>query len=94
MITSLFMDPLGQNPLLRSFRRHLYAENRSARTPHHLIALRQAGTFLRGPVTSLDVATQADLEASWASRSARAAAAASSEPSVAWDGLSRAACPS
>jgi len=26
------MDPLGPDPLIRSFERHLYAENRSART--------------------------------------------------------------
>jgi hypothetical protein len=25
---NLFMDPLGLDPLLRSFERHLYAENR------------------------------------------------------------------
>jgi hypothetical protein len=26
------MDPLGPDPLTRSFERHLYAENRSGRT--------------------------------------------------------------
>ena len=31
-LTSLFMDPPGLDPLTRSFERHLYAENRSART--------------------------------------------------------------
>jgi site-specific recombinase XerD len=56
------MDLLGQDPLIRSFERHLYAENRSARTvTTHLIAVRQADTFLRG--RGLEAATRADLEA-------------------------------
>ena len=29
------MDPLGPNPLVRSFKRHLEAENRWARRPVH-----------------------------------------------------------
>src|SRR5512132_1944816 len=31
-LTFLFIDPLGRDPLIRSFERHLYAENRSSRT--------------------------------------------------------------
>jgi site-specific recombinase XerD len=63
-LTYLFMDPLGPDPLIRSFERHLYAENRSARTvTTYLIAVRQADTFLRGRGTSLEAATRADLEA-------------------------------
>jgi hypothetical protein len=31
-LTSPFMDPLGPDPPIRSFERHLYAENRSSRT--------------------------------------------------------------
>jgi site-specific recombinase XerD len=58
------MDPLGRDPLIRSFERHLYAENRSARTvTTYLIAVRQADAFLRERGTSLEEATQADLEA-------------------------------
>jgi site-specific recombinase XerD len=59
------MDPAAPNPLLRSFERHLRAENRSAQTvATYLIALRQAETFLtatRG--TTLAEASRADLEA-------------------------------
>ena len=58
------MDPLGPDPLIRSFERHLYAENRSARTvTTYLIAVRHADTFLRERGTSLEAATRADLEA-------------------------------
>jgi site-specific recombinase XerD len=58
------MDPLGPDPLIRSFEPHLYAENRSARTvTTYLIAVRQADTFLRGRGSSLEAATRADLEA-------------------------------
>jgi hypothetical protein len=50
--------PTRPEPLLRSIKRHLYAENCSARTPHHLlIAVRQADTFLRGRGTSVHAAT-------------------------------------
>jgi site-specific recombinase XerD len=43
------MDPAAPNPLLRSFERHLRAENRSAQTvATYLIALRQAEAFLTG----------------------------------------------
>jgi site-specific recombinase XerD len=56
--------PPRPDPLIRSFERHLYAENRSARTvTTYLIAVRQADTFLRGRGISLEAATQADLEA-------------------------------
>jgi site-specific recombinase XerD len=59
------MDPAAPNPLLRSFERHLRAENRSAQTvATYLIALRQAEAFLvttRG--TTLAEAGRADLEA-------------------------------
>ena len=58
------MDPLGRDPLIRSFERHLYAENRSSRTViTYLIAVRQADAFLRERGTSLEEAAQADLEA-------------------------------
>jgi hypothetical protein len=67
-LTFLFMDPPGPDPLLRSFERHLYAENRSARTvTTYLIALshrRPAGLRLPArPRTSPEAATRADLEA-------------------------------
>jgi site-specific recombinase XerD len=59
------MDPAAPNPLLRSFERHLRAENRSDQTvATYLIALRQAEAFLtatRG--TTLAAAGRADLEA-------------------------------
>ena len=59
------MDPPAPNPLLRSFERHLRAENRSDQTvATYLIALRQAEAFLtttRG--TTLAAAGRADLEA-------------------------------
>ena len=59
------MDPAAPNPLLRSFERHLRAENRSDQTvTTYLIALRQAEAFLaatRG--TTLAAAGRADLEA-------------------------------
>src|SRR5919107_1195042 len=43
------MDPAAPNPLLRSFERHLRAENRSDQTvATYLIALRQAEAFLAG----------------------------------------------
>jgi hypothetical protein len=32
------MDPPGRDPLLRSFERHLYAENRSSPHRHHLLS--------------------------------------------------------
>jgi site-specific recombinase XerD len=66
------MDPLGPDPLIRSFERHLYAENRSSRTATtYLIAVRQADAFLRGRGTSLEAATRADLEAFMADLLAR-----------------------
>jgi site-specific recombinase XerD len=59
------MDPAAPNPLLRSFERHLRAENRADQTvATYLIALRQAEAFLtatRG--TTLAAAGRADLEA-------------------------------
>jgi site-specific recombinase XerD len=59
------MDPAAPGPLLRSFERHLRAENRSDQTvATYLIALRQAEAFLaaaRG--TTLAEAGRADLEA-------------------------------
>src|SRR4030095_4708769 len=59
------MDPAPPNPLLRSFERHLRAQNRSNQTvATYLIALRQAEAFLaatRG--TTLAAAGRADLEA-------------------------------
>jgi hypothetical protein len=58
------MDPFGRDPLIRSFERHLYAENRWARrvtTKSHRGATGRA--FLRGRGTRLEAATRADLEA-------------------------------
>jgi site-specific recombinase XerD len=58
------MDPAAPNPLLRSFERHLRAENRSAQTvATYLIALRQAEAFLAARGTTLAEADRADLEA-------------------------------
>jgi site-specific recombinase XerD len=58
------MDPLGPDPLIRSFERHLYAENRSARTvTTYLIAVRQADAFLHERGASLEAATRGELEA-------------------------------
>jgi site-specific recombinase XerD len=59
------MDPAAPNPLLRSFERHLRAENRSDQTvATYLIALRQAEAFLTGARgTTLAAAGRADLEA-------------------------------
>jgi site-specific recombinase XerD len=59
------MDPAAPNPLLRSFERHLRAENRSDQTvATYLIALRQAEAFLTGSRgTTLAEAGRADLEA-------------------------------
>jgi len=59
------MDPAAPSPLLRSFERHLPAENRSAQTvATYLIALRQAEAFLTGSRgTTLAEAGRADLEA-------------------------------
>jgi site-specific recombinase XerD len=59
------MDPGAPKPLLRSFERHLRAENRSDQTvATYLIALRQAEAFLAGSRgTTLAEAGRADLEA-------------------------------
>jgi site-specific recombinase XerD len=58
------MDPLGPDLLVRSFERHLDAENRSSRTvTGYLVAVRQADSFLRERGTSLEAATRGDLEA-------------------------------
>ena len=58
------MEQPARDPLVRSFERHLHAENRSGRTvTTYLIAVRQADTFLRGRGTSIEAATRADLEA-------------------------------
>jgi site-specific recombinase XerD len=58
------MDKPTQDPLIRSFERHLRAENRSERTiATYLIGLRQADAFLRAHGTTLEAATRADLEA-------------------------------
>jgi site-specific recombinase XerD len=57
------MDPPARSPLIRSFERHLHAENRSGRTvATYLIAMRQADAFLRGRDTTIQAATRADLE--------------------------------
>jgi hypothetical protein len=59
------------DPLIRFFERHLFAENRSARTVTiYLIAVRQAD-ILRERGTSLEAATRANLEAFMADLLAR-----------------------
>lgn len=68
--------PTRPEPLLRSIKRHLYAENCSARTPHHLlIAVWQADTFLRGRGTSVHAPPGPTSRRSWACSSARACSA-------------------
>jgi site-specific recombinase XerD len=58
------MDPAAPNSLLRSFERHLRAENRSDQTvATYLIALRQAEAYLATRGTTLAEAGRADLEA-------------------------------
>jgi integrase/recombinase XerC len=58
------MDEVAQSPIIRSFERHLRAENRSERTiATYLVGLRQADAFLRAQGTTLEAATRADLEA-------------------------------
>jgi site-specific recombinase XerD len=58
------MDPGAPNSLLRSFERHLRAENRSDQTvATYLIGLRQAEAFLAARGTTLAEAGRADLEA-------------------------------
>ena len=64
--------PARPGPLIRSFERYLYVENRSARTvTTYLIAVQQADAFLRGRGTSLQAATRADLKAFMADLLAR-----------------------
>jgi site-specific recombinase XerD len=70
------MDPAAPNPLLRSFERHLRAENRSDQTvATYLIALRQAEAFLTARGTTLGEAGRADLEADLGDLLTRRAAA-------------------
>jgi site-specific recombinase XerD len=58
------MDEAAQSPLIRSFERHLRAENRSERTiATYLVGLRQADAFLRARGTTIAAATRADVEA-------------------------------
>ncbi len=58
------MDRAALSPLLRSFERHLRAENRSERTvASYLVALRQAEAFLAARGVGLVDARRADLEA-------------------------------
>jgi site-specific recombinase XerD len=58
------MDRAALSPLLRSFERHLRAENRSERTvASYLVALRQAEAFLAARGVGLVDAARADLEA-------------------------------
>jgi hypothetical protein len=67
----LVMDKPAQDPLTRSFERHLRAENRSERTiATYLIGLRQADAFLRTRGTTLEAATVATLGRSWPTCSA------------------------
>ncbi len=69
------MNESAQSPLIRSFERHLRAENRSARTiASYLVALRQADAFLRARGTTIEAATRADLEAFMADLLTRRAA--------------------
>src|SRR5215213_2460959 len=58
------MDPTASSSLLRSFERHLRAENRSGRTvATYLILARQAEAFLTGHGTTVAGASRSDLEA-------------------------------
>jgi integrase/recombinase XerC len=58
------MEQAAESPLIRSFERHMRAENRSPRTiATYLVGLRQADAFLRACGTTLEGATRADLEA-------------------------------
>jgi site-specific recombinase XerD len=58
------MDEAAESPLIRSFERHLRAENRSERTiATYLVGLRQADAFLRARGTTIEAANRADLEA-------------------------------
>jgi len=58
------MEQPARSPLVRSFERHLRAQNRSERTvATYLIALRQADAFLRAHGTTIEAATRPDLEA-------------------------------
>ena len=58
------MDPAAPNPLLRSFERHLRAENRSEHTiASYLDSLCQAEAFLAGRGRSLLDARREDLGA-------------------------------
>jgi site-specific recombinase XerD len=58
------MDRAALSPLLRSFERHLRAENRSGRTiASYLESTRQAEAFLAARGTSLTAAGRVDLEA-------------------------------
>jgi hypothetical protein len=60
------MDSLGRDPLIRSFERYLYAENRSAQTvTTYLIAVRQADAFLRERGTSLTKPLRPTSRRSW-----------------------------
>lgn len=65
------MDPLGPSPLLRSFKRHLYTMNRSARTLTTYSSPCGRPTPSCGRGTSLEAATRADLEAFMADLLAR-----------------------
>src|SRR5215217_991341 len=58
------MDRTAFSPLLRSFERHLRAENRSERTiTSYLESITQAEAFLTARGSSLTTAGRADLEA-------------------------------
>ena len=58
------MDPTAPSPLLRSFERHLRAENRSDKTvATYLIAARQAEAFLAARGLGFTGAGRPDLEA-------------------------------
>jgi site-specific recombinase XerD len=70
------MDRAALSPLLRSFERHLRAENHSERTiASYLQSARQAETFLAGRGMSQTAAGRADLEAFLADLLGRRAAA-------------------
>jgi hypothetical protein len=63
-LTFLFRHPLGPDPLICSFERHPYAENRSAgMATTYLIVIRHANAFLPGLAPAWRPRHQADLEA-------------------------------
>jgi hypothetical protein len=62
-LTFLFIDPLGPDPLIPSFERHLYAENRSARTSSPISSASGRRCLPARAWHQPEAATRANLEA-------------------------------